>query len=270
MVIYLQARALHHKNSSREAKTTHSFCHWQRRKILSKHISEGLGLTFKDCMHCMSVQVIQIHSVYPESKAGSVSTIRSEALFIPYFDAYSTDRNCTLQMCKNSRFLPWRPNCLNRPKKQQKTKMKLKSEVKIWQFVIQLVTVVRSGPAGQSQDIYLSNPHCDEGISMKHCHTASEHYPTAAQFSLASHTLKSKNSNTPDKRILNMLTKAWEKPRGGLSPFLYGIVRVEGVAQSQWGKLMAEHATHSLPTPQRDARSTLTSLFLTNLRYLFC
>lgn len=143
MVICQQARDLHHENSSREAKTTHSFCHWQRRNILSKHTSEGLGLTFKDYMHCMSVQVIQIHSVYPESKAGSVSTIRSEALFIRYFDAYSTDRNCTLQMCKNSRFLPWRPNCLNRPKKQQKTKMKLKSEVKIWQFVIQLVTVVK-------------------------------------------------------------------------------------------------------------------------------
>lgn len=86
--------------------------------------------------------------------------------------------------------------------------MKLKSKVKIWLFVIQLVTVVRSGPAGQSQDSYLSNPHRDEGISMKRCHDGSKHYPTAAQFSLANHTLKSKNSNTPDIHILNVLGKA--------------------------------------------------------------
>lgn len=86
--------------------------------------------------------------------------------------------------------------------------MKLKSKAKMWPFVIQLVKVVRSGPGGQSQDIYLSNPDRDEGISMEHCHTGSKCYPAAAQFGLASHTLKSKNSITPDKHILNVLGKA--------------------------------------------------------------
>lgn len=52
-----QAGDLHHENSSREAKITCSFCHLQRSHVLSEHTSKGYGLTFKDYMHCLSVQV---------------------------------------------------------------------------------------------------------------------------------------------------------------------------------------------------------------------
>jgi len=122
--------------------------------------------------------------------------------------------------------------------------MKLKSEVKIWLFIVQLVTIMRSGPEGQSQGIYLSNPHRDEGISMKHCHTGSKHYPTAALFSLAGHILKSKNSNTADVYILNVLGKTPEKSKGGLSLLLSGLLREEGDAQPLWRKRMSDHVAH--------------------------
>lgn len=80
--------------------------------------------------------------------------------------------------------------------------------MKMWLSIIQLVTVVISGPAEQSQDIYLSNPHRDEGTSKKHRHAGPKYYPTAAHFSLVHHILKSKNSNAPDIQILNVLEKA--------------------------------------------------------------
>lgn len=86
--------------------------------------------------------------------------------------------------------------------------MKVKSKVKTYLFLIQHAPAVRSGPAGQSQGIFLSNPCHDEGMSTKHCNTGSKHYPTAAQSNLANQTVKSKNSNTSDMKILNVLGKA--------------------------------------------------------------
>lgn len=113
-----------------------------------------------------------------------------------------------------------------------------------------------SGPGERSQDIYLSNAHRHEGTSKKHCHAGPKHYPTAAQFSLVHHTLKTKNSNAPDIQILNVLGKARKKPRGGPSPLLN--VKKEGDAQPQWGKMMADHMLHSPPPPKTDTHSTLT------------
>lgn len=200
----------------------------------------------------------------PQSKTHSVNTTRSEALFICCFDwqkLFSTD---VLEQPAPA-LKRW---FSKQTKKQQKTKMKLKRKVKIYLFLIQHVTAVRSGPAGQSQGIFLSNPCHDEGMSKKHCHNGSKHYPAAAQSSLASHTEKSK-SNVPDMKILNVLGKAWEKPWGGLSPFLNGLVREAGDVQHQEGKLVAEHLAPTLPTPKKQIHNQV-SLLLANLKYLFC
>lgn len=199
---------LHHKNSAREAKSTHSSGHCKRSRILPKNTSEGLVITFKDYMHYMLVQVTRMLCVCPQSQAHSVNTTRSEAFFICCFDwqkLYSIDVLEQLAPALKSWFS-------KQTGKQQKTKMKLKSKEKIYSFLIKHVTAVRSGPAGQSQGIFLLNPCHDEGMSTKRCHTGSKHYPCAAPSSLAGHTVQSKNSSIPDMKILNVLGKAWEKP----------------------------------------------------------
>lgn len=83
-MVICQQTDLHHK-SGRVAKSTHSFGHRQRSNILPKHTLEGLGVTFKDYKHYMSVQVTQMLCVCPQSKTRSVNATRSEALFICCF-----------------------------------------------------------------------------------------------------------------------------------------------------------------------------------------
>lgn len=95
-MVICQQTDLHHENSGREAKSICSFGHGQRSSIFPKNPSEGLGVTFKDYKHYMSMQVTQMHvTQVTQSEAHSVNTTRSEALSF----AVLTDRNYTLQMC---------------------------------------------------------------------------------------------------------------------------------------------------------------------------
>lgn len=119
---------------------------------------------------------------------------------------------------------------------------------------------MRSGPAGQSQGIFLLNPCNYEGMSTKHCHTGSKHYPTAAQSSLASQVVKSKNSNTPNTKILSVLGKAWEKPWAGLSPLLNGLVREAGDLQPQGGSWGQSVGYTHYQLPKKDTHSSQSSL----------